>query len=295
MTTFIHRSMGSKTEFDAVAAELLWRMKATATKEFQAVQGEKSSSSKTCEHTITGVAHPATTTSLPYQTSHPPVLSNVVTMPRSRTISVGSSVDMPLPSNAFSSLVLMEPFLASKGVSPLSPHQGSVMLDHFDWTDRPSSHYHRVSTSSSSSSLISVSEVSSSSTDGAGLLPMKKDRVSSTVTPKVQSFVGQAANANSERGVLRKKFSWRQFPEVRSFRRSYVASLLEHCIFLFSVLMCLDRRLRASRAVRRSARIAKPFFCSHKNRFCVPNLSLSSCMVATMLLMRGILLPMHPF
>jgi hypothetical protein len=217
VTRFLHRTMGSKTEFDTVAAELLWRMKATAAKEVQAVHGEKSPNSKICEPTKTRVAHPSPTTSFPCQTKHSSILSKVVhVIPRSRTISVGSFGDMPLPSNALSSLAVLDPSLTSKGLSPLRTHQRCFMLDHFDWTDRSTLHDHRAS-ASSSSSLISVSEVSSSSTDKTARLPMKKEQVSSTVMPKVPSFVGQAANVSGERGVLRKKFSWRQFPEVRSF------------------------------------------------------------------------------
>ena len=168
---------------------------------------------------------------------------------------------MSMPSNAFASLVVVDPSLASKGLSPLSIQQRCVMLDHFDWADRPSSYDHRGSTtSSSSSSLISVSEVSSDSTDHAGLLPMKKDRVSSTVTPKVHSFVGQSANAIGERGVLRKKFSWRQFPEVRSFRLCCKSSLEYYIFIIFSVEaigFMVDER--GSLARRRSARVHRLF------------------------------------
>lgn len=163
---------------EKTAAQLLWQIKVIATKEFESLP----LSSK--ERLFEGDEHSLSSedTEEEYQVSNR----------RWRAVSIESidvakvPVSSPVPSSK--SVAIIDPSYAD------SPSSSTV--EHHDWSKRKSSSLHSLA----APSLISTPPA---------LITQKYGK------RKRESFVGLTTQSGVVRGTLRKKFSWKQYPEVR--------------------------------------------------------------------------------
>lgn len=162
------------------AAQLLWQVKAIATKEFESLPSDF--------HQNNFINDVVSVTSEEYTEDYP--------LPdrRKRTVSIES---MDIDSSPYSS-----PKLTSKSVTIIDARfQDSPLdaLEHNDWSKR-------VTTSLlDDDSLVAPTLIS-----GPTVLVTQKYG-----KRKRESFVGLSTKKGSVRATLRKKFSWKQYPEVR--------------------------------------------------------------------------------
>lgn len=183
--------MGSKRVMSSdeaeVGAELLRQMKAIATKEV--------------EHLPVGIVHTFfldETRFLSSRASEEESDSDA----RRRAVSV-ESIDMVTSA--------LSPVLSSKSISFFSPRSSLPAtpegMEHYDWSKRASS------PSDACASL-------SFSPTPKGLIMQKYGK------RKRESFVGQTSKSGVVRATLRKKFSWKQFPEVSALYTKIVVAML---------------------------------------------------------------------
>ena len=201
-----------RTDDEAAAAVLLWRMKATI------VSKELDTQSKNEENKEDG-GRPVKEIAIP----NVPFSHSALTMPsgettfdssslspkmRPRTVSVGSMLDVePLPSISNPSLALSDPALKLPTLPLLSTtKQEGIVLEHYDWRNyTPGQELSKPESPDGPKSFRPVQAFK------------KVNRVSpaSVPTTKWKSFVGQTANPNVPfRSTLRRKFNWKQYPEV---------------------------------------------------------------------------------
>ena len=193
--------MGSnRTSADeAVGAQLLWQMKAIATKEVEALPvstmqsfflGEVSSvSSQDSEEESTAGR-------------------------RGRTVSLGS-VDMITSSSSapFGSSASIS-FIATK---PSLPPSSPDSMEHYDWSKRVSP-----CILPTSASLLTEPQL---------MITQKYGK------RKRESFVGLTSSTGIVRATLRKKFSWKQYPEVGYQVIAVTRSLVEDVSHIFAFLL----------------------------------------------------------
>ena len=202
--------MGSKTmpADEAVGAQLLWQMKSIATKEVESLPPRVISS-----FLLEDMPSP--------QTSHDSEEEST-SDGRFRAVSVDSTLDM---ASAPSTPVLTSSpirFISSKTTIPPSPD----CMEHHDWSKRASSSPHAV--------LIAAPTLLPGPEIVLGRKYGKRKR---------ESFVGLTSKTGSVRATLRKKFSWKQYPEVSKIQMlrwsgaQYAARFSHAAIFCFFVLV----------------------------------------------------------
>jgi len=172
---------------ESAAAELLRQVKAIATKEFE---------------------------SLPFDSKRNIFINDVVPVTsedsaedyelsdgRKRTVSIESMDILSTP--------IGSPRLASKAVTIIDPSvtdsPGADSVEYYDWSKRVSS-----------ASLDSLSPPSLTSSPTV-LITQKYGK------RKRESYVGLSTKKGSVRSTLRKKFSWKQYPEVSAWRHQRAA------------------------------------------------------------------------
>ena len=176
--------MGSTVKIgdDAAVACLLWNLKSIATKEVENLP----------HHTVDSFLSEAQPSSTPFSSHKSEEEGWFRSDIRSRTVSLDSRdcfVDK-------SSILSMTGKQSSSNASSLSPQTDSGYLDHHDWSNREESFKFRPSR-------------------------MKAKSIPTTKVTKGKSegFVGQTTKSGVVRATLRRKFSWKQYPEVRYFLR----------------------------------------------------------------------------
>lgn len=171
---------------EQAAAKLLWQVKAIATKEFE---------------------------SLPIDSKENIFFNDVVSLtsedsPEDFELSDRRKRTVSLESMDILSTPMVYPKLSTKGFAIIdsgltdSPTGSDESVAHYDWSKRVTS-----------TSLDSLSPRSSTSTPTA-LITQKYGK------RKRESYVGLFTKSGTVRATLRKKFSWKQYPEVRSLFRS---------------------------------------------------------------------------
>ena len=187
-----HKSiMGSNRTFtdEDVAAQLLWQMKAIATKEVESLP-------VACKQTFLDDAFFLTHDSDGDSSSS-------CSSGRKRTVSA-ESVEMMVTSTSLS------PFKILSGPTSNVQDQTQDAVDHHDWSNR-------------SDSSATLQERSPG--EGSGLTIQKSIESPTLVaTPgqrygkrKRESFVGQTAKSGVVRATLKKKFSWKNYPELEGY------------------------------------------------------------------------------
>lgn len=189
--------MGSKktSADEAICARLLWQMKAIATKEVEALPVS------TMDSFFLGEV-----SSVSSQDSEEESAGR-----RGRTVSLGS-VDMATssPSAPLVSSASMSFIADNSSLNPSSPDK----MEHYDWSKRV---FPCILPSSSS------------------FLPEPQVMITQKYGKrKRESFVGLASSTGNVRATLRKKFSWKQYPEVGYLLIDARASLFEDISHNFS-------------------------------------------------------------
>ena len=230
---------------DRLAADLLWQMKAIATKEVAATSSSKSRSNiisitpkkrkttfvlpriiSTISPSISSYESLEDSSSVLSSYSSPTAInsssisSSSSTIRRSRTVSVGS-IDMILPSqdNPHSTRILIK--LSPRPTIRRTDLHAADHLEHFDWSQRRAPPAPAEKHKASSLLRVESSPPPSSPPpldDLGGNNNNKHQGNSKNSKRKREGFVGQAQTPEiAVRGTLRKKFSWKQYPEVRQY------------------------------------------------------------------------------
>ena len=184
---------------DQAAAELLWQMKRIATKE---VLEELRPMNRTISFAL------STTDSVCSSQDSSEELADLMHYPmgkRTRTVSFGSVDTASSASSPTSSTMSL---LDTPRPSPSNKRIDNQedTLQHFDWSHR----------------VVSTPEVISSPLRTSTKSPQGGELVKVTRNSKRkrESFVGTSTKSGVVRATLRKKFSWKQYPEVRNDVRS---------------------------------------------------------------------------
>jgi hypothetical protein len=212
---------------DRLAADLLWQMKAIATKEVTSssmiTKKRKTSFSlklpriistspsiSSCESLLEEDSPSPYSYNSPTPTTPTTPTTTAISVGRSRTVSVGS-IDMIVPSHKHATKILIK-------LSPRpTTRTAESHLEHFDWSSN-----HRAAPGPSlasfppspSSLLVGVS--SSPLDELPQHQPPTQHPGGKNSKRKREGFVGTAQKPEvAVRGTLRKKFSWKQYPEVR--------------------------------------------------------------------------------
>lgn len=183
--------MGSKktSADEAICARLLWQMKAIATKEVEALPVS------TMDSFFLGEV-----SSVSSQDSEEESAGR-----RGRTVSLGS-VDMATssPSAPLVSSASMSFIADNSSLNPSSPDK----MEHYDWSKRV---FPCILPSSSS------------------FLPEPQVMITQKYGKrKRESFVGLASSTGNVRATLRKKFSWKQYPELEEYLLMNQEEYFEH-------------------------------------------------------------------
>ena len=192
--------MPSRTHIDEVkAAELLWKLSSIVKKEFDSLPSS-------CQQTFLLCDSDDDSSAL-YR------VQESLSKRRRRAVSVESVEG--LYRNPSSPVLSCRPVAIVEGSPSLS---SARCVDHHDWSNRASVDTPAIP------SLIANTEIP--------LPPSYGKR-------KRETFVGQKTNTLSVRATLKKKFSWKQYPEVRHCDGCYFPSPAE-LKYLFAILTYLD-------------------------------------------------------
>ena len=169
---------------EQTAAKLLWQVKAIATKEFESLPQD-------CKQNIF-------TSDMISVTSEDSSEEEELSDRRRRTVSI-ESMDMLSYSTMSPKPVKTITILGSRYTdSPASQSDSSGSMEHHDWSKR-------VTNTSCDDSLVAPSLTSNPTV----LITQKYGK------RKRENFVGLSTKVGTVRATLRKKFSWKQYPEVR--------------------------------------------------------------------------------
>jgi hypothetical protein len=170
---------------EQTAAKLLWQVKAIATKEFESLPHD-------CKQNIF-------TSDMISVTSEDSSEVEELSDRRKRTVSI-ESIDMLSYHTASPKPVKTITLIDSRYTdSPCS--QSDASMEHHDWSKR-------VTSTSCDDSLVAPSL----SSNPPALITQKYGK------RKRENYVGLSTKAGTVRATLRKKFSWKQYPEVSSHR-----------------------------------------------------------------------------